>query len=81
MECQLRNEFLGAAAGELPPLECWPELWLVNAGDEARARALMTAIRNAPKPAGGEWVCPECRAPGEAGFDVCWNCGADRPQS
>jgi hypothetical protein len=24
--CVVRNEFLGAGAGELPPIECWPEV-------------------------------------------------------
>jgi hypothetical protein len=28
--CVLRNEFLGGAAGELPPHECSPELWVVD---------------------------------------------------
>ncbi|MDX2426533.1 MAG: DUF2007 domain-containing protein, partial [Cycloclasticus sp.] len=25
--CQIRNEYLTGAAGEMPPIECWPELW------------------------------------------------------
>ncbi|HWB19521.1 MAG TPA: hypothetical protein VG711_04405 [Phycisphaerales bacterium] len=27
----------------------------------------------------GEWTCPKCGEHIEGTFDVCWNCGSDRP--
>ena len=38
--CIVKNEYLLGGAGELPPSECWPEVWVVEDGDEApRPRA------------------------------------------
>ena len=31
------------------------------------------------EPAGVEWMCRKCCETVDAGFDVCWNCGSDRP--
>jgi hypothetical protein len=28
--CIAKNEFLLGGAGELPPTECWPELWITE---------------------------------------------------
>ena len=45
--CIVKNEYLLGGAGELPPSECWPEVWVVEDGDEARARALVEEARPA----------------------------------
>ena len=37
--CQIRNEFLGGIAGEMPLQEIWPELWVINDIDYDRAKA------------------------------------------
>ena len=52
--CIVKNEYLLGGAGELPPTECWPELWVVEDGDEARARAIVEEAR--PAEAAGEGV-------------------------
>jgi hypothetical protein len=39
--CFVKNHFLSGAIGEIPPVECWPELWIVADADEARARELL----------------------------------------
>ncbi|MBT8108404.1 MAG: DUF2007 domain-containing protein, partial [Gammaproteobacteria bacterium] len=41
--CQIRNEFLGGIAGEMPLQEVWPELWIVNNIDYDRAKQLIDA--------------------------------------
>ena len=37
IDCQVRGEHLSIGMGELPPIECWPELWVcqVEQYDEA----------------------------------------------
>ena len=34
----MQRYFLGAAAGELPPDQCLPEVWLIHDEQEAEAR-------------------------------------------
>lgn len=78
--CVLRNEFLGGAAGELPLVEVWPELWVVDDAQYLRARTLVTeALRGDARPAGPPWTCPACGEPIEGQFTDCWRCGAARP--
>ena len=36
--CYVKNERLGGAVGEIPFVECWPELWVLRNGDALRAR-------------------------------------------
>ena len=74
--CLLKNEYLLGGVGELPPNECWPEVWVVEDGQEARARALVEEARHAGKP-GEEWRCPACCEWIEAGFGTCWRCGGE----
>jgi hypothetical protein len=71
--CRIRNEFLAGAAGELPPVECWPQL-CVEDHVEARAREILKAVA---QPAQGqpEWTCSGCGELIEGQFTECWQCG------
>jgi Putative prokaryotic signal transducing protein len=72
--CEIRNQYLAGAMGELPLLETWPQL-LVEEGDEARA---LRILELAAMPAVGEpWVCDACGERLEPQFTSCWRCGAD----
>lgn len=81
--CFLKNEYLLGGAGELPPNECWPELWVVEDGDEARARAIVEEARRAG--ADGEegegWRCSACGEWIEPGFGDCWRCAGAPPEA
>jgi hypothetical protein len=77
--CIVRNELLIGAAGELPPSECWPELWVTDDADQERARALVEAYLDAGENAGPEWRCAGCGEPIEGQFTACWRCGEERP--
>lgn len=76
----IRNEHLNSAMGELPPIECWPELWIVNDADEARAKGIvddyLNRINMTPGPA---WNCRQCGELVDGEFDICWNCQTQRP--
>ena len=51
--CYVRNERLGGALGEIPFVECWPELWVLRNGDALqRARADRHRTRRARAGAG-----------------------------
>lgn len=71
----IRNEFLAGAAGELPPIDCWPEL-CVEARFEERARRAIEAARRGERRA-PDWTCPGCGERIEGQFTACWNCGRE----
>lgn len=71
----MQRYFLGGIAGQLPPDQCLPEVWLSDADEEPRARALLEALQNLPQ---RRWLCA-CGETVEGGFEQCWRCGADMP--
>ena len=70
----IKNQYISGALGELPANECWPELWLVNESQRARAEALV-AEYTAPAPAAPGWRCDGCGETIEGQFGQCWQCG------
>jgi hypothetical protein len=72
---RIRNEFLAGAAGELPPIDCWPELVVEERWEEEARRAIAEARREAPR--GADWTCPGCGERIEGQFTACWNCGRE----
>jgi hypothetical protein len=76
--CVARNIDLISAAGELPPVECWPELWVMDDEKYGRAQAVLkktlAPLRVVKKP----WTCTGCSETIEGQFSECWNCGRDR---
>jgi hypothetical protein len=75
----VKNDRLMGAMGEIPFLECWPELWVVNDRDEARAAEIIRDTLSSEQPVGGDWVCRSCGEKIEGQFAQCWQCGADCP--
>ena len=71
----LQRYFLGAAAGELPPDQCLPEVWLMHDEQERAARSLLAELMH---PRQQRWVCA-CGERVEGGFESCWNCGRPMP--
>ena len=72
----VQRQYLGAAAGHLPPSECLPEIWLQHAEHQSHARALLDALQHLPQ---RHWHC-RCGEVVEGGFEQCWACGALMPQ-
>lgn len=76
IRCEVRNTTLSGALGEIPWLECAPQVWIESALDEPRAQQVLAALR---EPATGPaWTC-ECGETLEAQFGECWHCGRARP--
>ena len=73
------GEYLGGAAGELPALN-FPWVWLINNDDLANAQDVLDGFRasRGSLPRVGPWVCRACGAEVDAGFEICWQCGAPR---
>ncbi len=80
IECVLRGQHLLGGVGELPPIECWPELWVV---DEERQPEALSHIKALLSPAGTDdnpWACGECGEQSPAIFSECWHCGTASPE-
>ena len=76
--CFVRNEGLAGAIGELPFVECWPELWVVRNGEALRARGIIDEARRVQQaPAAPDWRCDRCGEWVEGQFDACWRCAGD----
>ena len=77
--CVVKNEHLIGGAGELPPIECWPELWIADDDLLGKASALVQAfVADCSQPRDG-WRCPGCGEVHEGQFSECWQCQAPRP--
>ena len=79
IKCIAKNEFLQGGAGELPPTECWPELWIAEDFQYDKAKELVEGFLASSAEIGAEWRCPECGEHLDGQFTACWHCGADRP--
>ena len=78
IECEIMNERLTSAMGEVPPTECWIELWISDDAkhDEAQ-RIISTALAN-EETTGEPWKCHKCGEESEGQFTECWKCGESR---
>jgi Putative prokaryotic signal transducing protein len=78
IDCVLRNMHLTAAMGELPPIECWPELWVCEDEQYGAAQAVLTRAFAPLKSVQKSWQCGHCGEVIEGQFLECWNCGSSR---
>lgn len=71
----VQRQFLVGVAGELPPDQCLPEIWLSDPQQESRARSVLYDLQHVPQ---RRWTC-RCGELVEGGFEQCWNCQAPMP--
>jgi hypothetical protein len=67
---------LSSIAGDIPPDQALPELWVVRDDDLQRAKDLLAELQN---PVQRRWHCPHCAELVEGAFEQCWNCGTAMP--
>ena len=72
--CAIKNEQLSGGLGEIPFLECLPELWVLRDADLPRARALLKSLEEGES-GRGPWRCRHCGESNEGQFAACWRCG------
>jgi len=76
----VKNAQLSGGIGEIPFLECMPELWVLKDLDLERATQLLTELESPAEPA-PQWRCRGCRELIDGQFTACWNCGAAAEES
>jgi hypothetical protein len=71
----VKNELLAGAISELPMMSTLPEVWLVRASDEPKARRVLDDYRaRARSTLGPDVACPACGAENPSNFELCWKC-------
>src|SRR3990167_912568 len=73
--CEVKNEVLGGAMGELPPTECWPELWIIETAQAPAAEQIIKTALSPGESAISAWNCPQCGENIGGQFTQCWRCG------
>ena len=78
IDASVQRAYASGIAGEIPPDQSLPEVWVHD--DEAleRARSLLHELRHLPH---RHWRCPGCGEVVDGPFEQCWNCGAAMPPS
>jgi hypothetical protein len=71
----VQRQFLGSVAGEIPPDQCLPEVWVTHDEQHGAAGTLLEQLLNLPQ---RRWRCV-CGELVEGGFESCWSCGRDMP--
>lgn len=74
-DASVQRYYLGSIAGDLPPDQCLPEVWIGDDTQEAGARELLAALQSTPQ---RRWACA-CGEIVEGGFESCWQCGRPMP--
>lgn len=75
IEFVLRNiNRTGQAAGEIPPIVCWPEIWVKHDAELGAAKRILARVLEELENPGAAWTCPECGERLEGQFGSCWRC-------
>ncbi|HUP09146.1 MAG TPA: DUF2007 domain-containing protein [Caldimonas sp.] len=72
----VQRAYASSIAGEVPPDQTLPELWVQDDAQWQHARTLLHELRH-PRPR--HWVCRSCHETIDGPFEQCWNCGAAMP--
>ena len=75
IRCWLKNQFLSAGVGDLPPIECWPQLCVDDAEFDVAKRIVDEALSEKEVTS---WICDSCGELIEGQFTECWKCGKSR---
>jgi uncharacterized protein YlaI len=76
MPANVQRAYASSIAGEIPPDQALPEVWLL---DEAQFEAARRRLHELQHPVSRHWVCRQCQERIDGPFEQCWNCGAMGP--
>jgi hypothetical protein len=76
VDASVQRAYASSIAGEIPPDQALPEVWVLDDAQLEPARVLLHRLRHLPE---RRWLCPGCGESIEGPFEQCWNCGALMP--
>ncbi|MBP6251730.1 MAG: DUF2007 domain-containing protein [Rubrivivax sp.] len=75
-EVSVQRAYASGIAGEIPPDQALPEVWIHDDAERDAALALLQTLRTLPD---RHWLCHACGEAVDGPFEQCWNCGAPMP--
>lgn len=81
ISCMIKNQRSSGLAGEIPFMEIFPELWVIQDEDAYRARQVLDEELITQPSNSGAWVCTGCGEQHERQFSECWRCGGTSASS
>ena len=76
IEASVQRWYARGIAGEIPPDQALPEIWVHDDAAIEQAKRLLADLRN---PTWRNWLCPGCGEQVDGPFEQCWNCGTAMP--
>ncbi|ANN73203.1 DUF2007 domain-containing protein [Bordetella bronchialis] len=76
--CEMHNQYLLGAMGDIPADQCGPEIWLEHERDLDLASRIIDGGWTDPDQSRAHWCCASCGEWSEPQFTLCWRCGAAR---
>jgi len=73
IESVVKNENLFSVSGEVPFLECLPQVW-VKPLYFARATQIIAEIESSSIERGPDWTCVDCGESNLSNYSICWKC-------
>jgi putative signal transducing protein len=77
IDVTVQRAYASGIAGEIPPDQALPELWLADDAQWPAARQLLDELQH---PRERRWACAGCGEVIEGPFDRCWACGRAAPE-
>lgn len=74
IEARVLNEHAQGGMGEIPFTHAYPEIWIMEEADEARARRIVVEFEQAPS-SPDTARCASCGEMNPPAFEICWRCG------
>ena len=75
-DTSVQRAYATSIAGEIPPDQCLPEIWIDDDDDLGQATRTLHELKHPPH---RRWVCTSCGERIDGPFGQCWRCGADAP--
>ena len=76
--CTIKNQRSAMLGGEVPFVEVFPELWVLNDEDYDQAKSILDGWEQAKPTESTEWTCAKCGEVHQKEFTTCWKCGQER---
>jgi Putative prokaryotic signal transducing protein len=77
VQASMQRYYMSSVAGEIPPDQCLPEIWVLDDAQLEQAKSIMGAVASLSQR--NWWLCAACGEHVEGGFDYCWSCGSAMP--
>lgn len=74
IEARVLNEHAQGGMGEIPFTQVYPEIWIMQQRDSARAREIIAAFERTPL-SQDTIRCQVCAETNPSEFEICWHCG------